>query len=203
MVSLHSDRDIRFTSETGLWRNTFKAMGVEVTFGQPYSPQSNGFCHRKNREYREEIRLLMHKERSKNLPRLKDYATFVMNNRERGKTWYSPSDMFFGRRTWRLEMPFAHAGNQDVESWIQEQNRLAQTVQDQLTRKRTTRHKYLNKKRTAASYVVGEYVLVHRNRFLGRTAAENEGMLLYGPRKFYSDFNTVCLLCLSCRLLLV
>ena len=170
MVRLHSDRDIRFTSETGSWRNTFKAM--EVTFGQPYSPQSNGFCERKNGEYIEEIRLLMHNEKFKNWPRLTDYATFVMNNRERGKTGYSRSDIFFGRRTWRLEMPFAHAGNQDVESWIQEQNRLAQTVQDQWRRKRMTRHKYLNRRRAAAKYLVGDYVLVHQNRFQRRTAAE-------------------------------
>ena len=181
MVRLHSDRGIRFTSETGWWRKTFKAMGVEVTFGQPYSPQSNGFCERENGEYREEIGLLMHKEKSKNWPRLTDYATFVMNNRECAKTGYSPSDIFFGRRTWRLEMPFAHAANQDVESWIQEQNRLAQTVQDQLRRKRTTRHKYLNMKRTAAKYLVGDYILVHRNRFQGRTAAENGNKLFYGP----------------------
>ena len=181
MVSLHSDRDIRFTSETGWWRNTFKAMGVELTFGQPYSPQSNGFCERKNAEYREEIRLLMQKKKSKNWQRLTDYATFVMNNRERGKTGYSPSDIFLGRRTWRLEMPFAHAGNQDMESWIQEQNRLAQTVQDQLRRKRTIRHKYLRWKRTATKYLVGDYVLVHRNRCQRRTAAENENTVFYGP----------------------
>ena len=156
-------------------------MGVEVTFGQPYSPQSNEFCEQKNRDYREEIRLLIHKGKSNNWPRLTDYATFVMNNRERGKTGYSPSDIFFGRRTWRLEMPFAHAGNQDVELWIQEQNRLAQTVQDQLRRKRTTRHKYLNRKRTAAKYLVGDYVSVHRNKFQGRTAAENKNTLFYGP----------------------
>ena len=180
MVRLHSDRDIGFTSETGWWRNTLKAMGVEVTFGQPYLPPSNGFCERKNGEYREEIRLLMQKEKSKNWPRLTDYATFVMNNRERGKTGYSPSDIFFRRRTWRLEMPFAHAGDQDVELWIQEHNWLAQTVQDQLRRKRTTRHKFLNRKRTAAKYLVGDYVLVHRNRFQGRTAAENENSLSYG-----------------------
>ena len=43
-----------------------KAMGVEVTFGQPYFPQSNGFCERKNGGYRKEIRLSMHKEESKN-----------------------------------------------------------------------------------------------------------------------------------------
>ena len=60
MVRLHSDGDIQFTSETGWWRNTFKALGVKVTFGQPYSPESNGFCERKKGEYREEIRLLMH-----------------------------------------------------------------------------------------------------------------------------------------------
>ena len=77
-------------------------------------------------------------------------------------------------------MPFGHAGNQDVESSIQEQNRLAQTLQDQLRRKRTTRHKYLDRKWTAAKYLVGDCVLVHRDRFQGRTAAENENTLFYG-----------------------
>ena len=38
MVRLQSDPDIQFTSETGWWRNTFKPMAVEVTFGQHYSP---------------------------------------------------------------------------------------------------------------------------------------------------------------------
>ena len=37
-----------------------------------------------------------------------------MNIIDRGKTGYSPQDIFFGHRTWRLEMPFAHAGNQDL-----------------------------------------------------------------------------------------
>ena len=123
----------------------------------------------------------MHKEKSKNWPRLRDYAKFVMNKREPGKTGYSASDIFFGHRRWRLEMPVAHAGNLEVESCIQEQNRLAQTVQDQLRRKPTTRHKYLNRKRTAAKHLVGDYLLVHRNRFQGRTAAENENTLFYGP----------------------
>ena len=122
----------------------------------------------------------MHQELSKNWPRLTDYVTFVMNNREQGKTGYSPSDIFFGRRKWRLEMPFTHTGNHDVESWIQEQNRLVQTVQDQFRRKRKTRHKYLNRKRAAAEYLVGDYVLIHWNRFQGRTAAENESTPFYG-----------------------
>ena len=177
MVRLHSDRDIQFTSEIGWWRNTLSAMGVEVTFGQPYSPRSNGF-HERNRE---EIRLLMHKEKSGNWPGLTDYMRFVMNNRERAKTGYSPSDIFFGRRTWRLEMPLAHAGNQDVESWSQEQNRLAQTVQDQLRRKRRTRQKHLNSNRTAAKHLLGDYVFAHGHRFQRRTAAENENTLFYGP----------------------
>ena len=53
-------------------------------------------------------------------------------------------------------MPFAQAGNQDVESWIQGQNWLAQTVQNQLKRKPTTRHKYLKRKRIAAKDLVGD-----------------------------------------------
>ena len=40
MVNLHSDRDIRFTGEQGWYLNAFRAMGVEVSYGQPYRPQS-------------------------------------------------------------------------------------------------------------------------------------------------------------------
>ena len=112
------------------WWNTFKAMGVEVSFGQPYSLQLNGFCERKNGEYREEIRLLMHKDKSKNWRRLTDYATFVMIQIERGQSGYSLGEIFFERTLWRLEMPYAHVRNPDVESWINDQIRMAKIVQD-------------------------------------------------------------------------
>ena len=50
-VRIHSDKDIRFKGDYGWYRNVFAAMGVEVSFSQPYRPQSNGLCERMNDEY--------------------------------------------------------------------------------------------------------------------------------------------------------
>ena len=58
MVKMQSDRDIRFTGEQGCWLNAFRAMGVEVSFGQPYGPQSNELCERMSNEYHEMPRIL-------------------------------------------------------------------------------------------------------------------------------------------------
>ena len=43
-VRIHSDNDIRFKGDYGWYRNVFAAMGVEVSFSEPYRPQSNGLC---------------------------------------------------------------------------------------------------------------------------------------------------------------
>ena len=51
-------------------------------------------------------------------------------------------------------MPCVHAANPDVESWINEQNRMAKTVQEQLRSKQSTIHKYLNIRRKAATYAL-------------------------------------------------
>ena len=50
MVKMHSDQDIGFTGEQGWYLNSFRAMGVEVSFGQPHRPQSEGLCERMNDE---------------------------------------------------------------------------------------------------------------------------------------------------------
>ena len=38
-VRIHSDKDICFKGDYGWYRNIFAAMGVEVSFSQPYRPQ--------------------------------------------------------------------------------------------------------------------------------------------------------------------
>ena len=38
-VCIHSDKDIRFKGDYGWYRSVFAAMGVEVSFSQPYRPQ--------------------------------------------------------------------------------------------------------------------------------------------------------------------
>ena len=65
-VMVKLDRHIGYFSEKAWWMNTFKAIGVEVSLGQLYFPQCSGFRGRKNREYREEVALLMHKAKSQN-----------------------------------------------------------------------------------------------------------------------------------------
>ena len=57
-VRIHSDKDIRFKGDYGWYRNVFAAMGVEVSFSQPYPPRSNRQCERMNDEYQEELRIL-------------------------------------------------------------------------------------------------------------------------------------------------
>ena len=39
LVCIHSDKDIGFKGDYGWYRNVFAAMGVGVSFSQPYRPQ--------------------------------------------------------------------------------------------------------------------------------------------------------------------
>ena len=57
-VCIHSDKAIRFKGDYGWYRNVFAAIGVEVSFSQPYRPQSNKLCERINDEYQKELRIL-------------------------------------------------------------------------------------------------------------------------------------------------
>ena len=81
----------------------------------------------------------MQREKSKNWPRLTDYATFVMSQNERGQTGYSPADIFCRMTTSRMEIPHAHAGNPDVESWINVQKVNGQDQAE--TAAKETKHK--------------------------------------------------------------
>ena len=71
-VHIHSDNDICFKGDYGWYRNVFAAMGVEVSFSQPYRPQSNGLCERMNDEYQEELRILRQSIKTSNWVQLND-----------------------------------------------------------------------------------------------------------------------------------
>ena len=81
MVKIHSDRDIRFTGEQGWYLNAFRALRVEVSFGQPYQPQSNGSCEHMNEEYQEALRILRTSIKTSNGVQLNDYAMVLINNK--------------------------------------------------------------------------------------------------------------------------
>ena len=71
-VRIHSDKDIPFKGDYGWYRNVFAAMGVEVSFSQPYRPQSNGLCERMNDKYQEELRILRQSIKTSNWVQLND-----------------------------------------------------------------------------------------------------------------------------------
>ena len=88
-VCIHSDKDIRFKGDYGWYRNVFAGLGVEVSFSQPWGPQSNGLCERMNDEYHEELRIRRQSIKTSNLVQLNNYVVICMNHKQRGKKGYS------------------------------------------------------------------------------------------------------------------
>ena len=164
-VRIHSDKDIRFKGDYGPYCNVFGAMGVEVPFSQLYRPQSNGLCERMNDEYQEELRILRQSIEISNWVQLNDYVVICMNHQQRGKYGYSRGNLFHGRPTLLLDLPFPHEGNVQVQDRVKEQNKIAQVVQDHLRKGRASRFERSNRRKKPAIFNVGDYVLVSRNWF--------------------------------------
>ena len=85
MVKIHSEQGIRITRELGRYLNAFRVMGIEVTFGQPYRPQSNRLCQGMSDEYQETLRILSTSIKTSQCVQLNDCAMVLMNNNVRGK----------------------------------------------------------------------------------------------------------------------
>ena len=182
-VRIHSDKDIRFKGDYGWYRNVLAAMGVEVSFSQPYRPPSNRLCERMNDEYQEELSILRQNIKTSNWIQMNDYVVICMNHKQRGKSGYSPGDIFHGSLTLRLDLPFPHEGNVQVQDWVKEQNKIAQVVQAHLRKGRASRFERVNRRRKYAVFNVGNYVLVNRKRFkqleVPKSATKN--VMWYGP----------------------
>ena len=164
-VCIHSDKDIRFKGDYGWYRNVFAAMGVKVSFSQPYRPQSSGLCERMNDEYQDELRILRQSIKTSNWVQLNHYVVICMNHKQRGKSGYSRGDVLHGRPTLRLDLPFPHEGNAQVQDWFKEQNKIAKVVQTHLMKGRASRFERVNRRRKPAVFKLGDYVLVSRKRF--------------------------------------
>ena len=182
-VRIHSDTDIRFKGDSGWYRNVFAAMGVEVSFSQPYRPQSHGLCERMNDEYVEEPRSLRQDIKTSNGVQLNGYVIICMNQKQRGKSGYSRGDVFHGRPTLRLDLPFPHEGNVQVQDCVKEHNKIAQVVQAHLRKGRPSRFERVHRRRKPAVFNVGDYVPVNRKRFkqleVPKGAAKD--VMWYGP----------------------
>ena len=91
--------------------------------------------------------------------------------------------MFHGRPTLRLDLPFPHEGNVQVQDWVKEQNKIAQVVQAYLRKGRASRFERVNRRRKPAVFNVGDYVLVSRRRFkqLEVPKEATKDVMWYGP----------------------
>ena len=158
-------------------------MGVEVSFSQPYRPQSNGLCEHMNDEYQEELRLLRQRIRTSNWVQLNDYVVICMNHKQRGKSGRSRGDVLHGRPTLRLDVRFPHEGNVQVQDLVKEQNKIPQVVQAHLRKERESRFEHVNRRRKPAVFNVGDYVLVSRKRFKQLEVPEGAAKddMWYGP----------------------
>ena len=47
-LEVHHDNDVRWSSETGLWKGVLRSLGVRVSMGVPRRPESNGVAEKAN-----------------------------------------------------------------------------------------------------------------------------------------------------------
>ena len=136
-----------------------------------------------NDEYQEEVRILRQSFKTSNWVQLNDYVVICMNHKQRGKSGHSRGDVFHGRPTLRLDVPFSHEGNVQVQDWVKKQNKIAQVVPAHLRKARASRFERVNRRGKPAVFNVGDYVLVSRRRFkqLEVPKGATKDVMWYGP----------------------
>jgi len=103
-TSIHSDNDVRFSREKGFYQSVLKAMQVTTHFSVPYRPQSNGVCENVNRQFLQNMRILMHTTKTQNWPALAPYVAWLMNSQVSPTTKLTPHELFHGRPAQKFEV---------------------------------------------------------------------------------------------------
>ena len=132
LKQIRSDRDIRFTSNTGSCSGVIKNIGVEVDFGTPEYKKKNTQCERQIKAFKTITRILLVEESSQSLNKLVPVAVYMMNNRISSWMGYSTAELFFGRPAFFYESPTADECNMKVEDWLQDQRAMAEKAQELL-----------------------------------------------------------------------
>ena len=164
---VHSDNDVRFTSESGWWISVLKALGCKATFGIPYRPQSNALAERQNRALKTVLRLNMTQQKSANWLRLLPLSVWMLNNQYIAALDSTPGELFLGRPYWRLFDPelCPTQANPTVRSWLLEQVQVSEKAKVMLNKYRWKALERKGNTKVKTPYKVGELVLVHKNRF--------------------------------------
>ena len=87
---VHSDEDVRIRSDTGWYKRVLNALNVEVNTGVPYTHTSNPLCERQNCVVKQNLRILMKQERTKDWVRLVPWAVLTMNSQRSSSTGFTP-----------------------------------------------------------------------------------------------------------------
>ena len=118
---IFSDNDVRFAHEKGFYQSAFKLLGIETHFAIPRHPQSNGLCERMNRAWLQNARALSMDLKTMDWPKLCPLVSWILNSQISGQTGYTPSELFLGRPSWKLEVVPEPCTNPSVKSWLEDQ----------------------------------------------------------------------------------
>ena len=91
---VHSDEDVRISSDTGWYKRMLNALNPEVTPGVPYTHTSNPLCDRPNHVVEQYLRSLMKQKRTKDWVRLMPSAVLTMNCQRSSSTGLTPHELF-------------------------------------------------------------------------------------------------------------
>ena len=160
-----SDNDVRFSQEKGFYQGIFKSLGIEVFFGIPRHPQSNGLCERMNRSFLQNCRALSIDLKTMDWPSLFPLVFWIQNSQVSASTGFSASELFLGRPSWKFMKVPEPNSNPKVENWLEEQLLLQESATKRLEQIRQNSLRRANRGRTRSSYTKGDYVLIHKSRW--------------------------------------
>ena len=164
-TTIMSDNDVRFSQTSSFYQKVFKSFQIKTKFSLPRHPQSNGLCERTNRAFLQNLRALSMEFKTMDWPKLTPIVTWLMNSQVNPKTGYSPSELFLGKPSWKLEVTPEMESTPSLDAFLQEQMLIQENVQKRLQKLRTGTQKSRNTHRVEPTYMVGEYVLVHKDRW--------------------------------------
>ena len=162
---VHSDEDVRIRGDTVWYKRVLNALNVEVTTGVPYTHKSNPLCERQNGVVKQNLRILMKQERSKDWVRLVPWAVLTMNSQRSSSTGFTPHELFHGGRpAWFFKAPFPEDFKSPVGDWLEHKQSLANQAGTNLRHIRDSELSRRNCLRRPASFKVGDLVSVHHSR---------------------------------------
>jgi len=176
-----SDRDVKFTSV--FWQSLHERMGSRLSLSTAYHPESNGATERRNAVIGEMLRCYVvarQEDWSEWLP-LVELAINTSESASTGMTPFMANRGFEPSVPWIVETP-AEARNDPASQLF------AETLQDiwafcrdALRRAKAKQEGYLNARRRAVSYSVGEQVLLSTKRLNLRLPGYKLAARYFGP----------------------